>query len=400
MFIVWNAASVISSRLDPAVPESKLIAEWLEQIAPSDPQTHYAVAFLLENTFDPDDQIRSLREYEAATALSPHHFMMWLNLAQARDRSGDSAGAETAFAQASTLAPNYAAVDWAYGNSLVRHAKFEDGFRLMAKAAASDPQYANPAVFLAWQLFEGDIGEIRRVLGDSTGTNAALTDVLASKKLYDGAFEAWSKLPAEDKRTKFKATGERLLVIANDAQKLQIAALIYNDLIDKEAEKLVIGQLANGGFENGVKLRNAGIFEWQIGAGVEPKISLNEIVKRSGRYSLLMAFDSFDPAAFRPVSQRVAVSPATTYEFVSFYRADLKTTAAFKWEILDALTGTRLAATEPLELAGDWTTLKVSFTVPMTSDGIVVRFIREGCGVAACPVQGKISFDDLSIRKL
>jgi len=48
----------------------------------------------------------------------------------------------------------------------------------------------------------------------------------------------------------------------------------------------------------------------------------------------------------------------------------------------------------------DWTSFKVRFKVPTDSDGIVIRLIREGCVGSTCRTTGKISFDDISIRRL
>ena len=59
-----------------------------------------------------------------------------------------------------------------------------------------------------------------------------------------------------------------------------------------------------------------------------------------------------------------------------------------------------LGATPPLELNGDWATMKAKFTVPANTDGIIIRFVRTGCGGGACPVTGKMSFDDLSFTAL
>ena len=240
---------------------------------------------------------------------------------------------------------------------------------------------------------------MRKVLGDSPEANAALASVLAAGNRFDDAFESWARLTADDKRSKFKQIGGRLVEQFVAAKKFQLAAHVGGDLLSADSEKPVLGQVSNGGFENGVKLRNAGIFEWQIAEGAEPQIGLSEGQPHSGKYSLLMAFNSFDAAAFRPVSQTVPVVTGTAYELEVFYKSDLKTTAAFKWEIADASTGTALTTTAAMTPVADWTSIKAKFTVPAGTDAIIIRFVREGCA-GTCPVNGKLSFDDLSIRRL
>ena len=142
-FIKWNFANVVASNIDPKRPESILVADWLTQIAPADPQTHFTAASLFEKTFDPDDLTRSLSEYEMAAALSPHNYLMWLNLGKARSLNGDTEGAEAAHARALELAPNYSSVQWVYGNMMLRQGKRDEGFALLAKAAVLNPDLAS-----------------------------------------------------------------------------------------------------------------------------------------------------------------------------------------------------------------------------------------------------------------
>ncbi len=398
-FVKWNFANVVASALDTERPESKIVVESLVEMAPDDPQTHFIAARLFEKTFDDADLAKSLTEYETATALSPNNYLLWLELGKARDSGGDRPSAGAAFHRALELAPNYSAVQWAYGNSLIRQGNSDHGFALIAKAAASDPQYSNPAVAIALQLFDGNVGQVRSVLGDSAEANAALASVLAAGNRFDDAFDAWSQLAADDKRTKFKQIGGKLVEQLITAKKFQLASRVTGDLLSDDSEKTVLGQISNGGFENGVKLRNAGIFEWQIAEGAEPQIGLSEGQPHSGKYSLLMAFNTFNTVAFRPVSQTVPVVPGASYEFEVFYKSDLKSTAAFKWEIADASTGTAITTTAPMMPVVDWVPMKAKFTVPAVTDAIIIRFVREGCA-GTCSVNGKLSFDDLSISRL
>ena len=145
-------------------------------------------------------------------------------------------------------------------------------------------------------------------------------------------------------------------------------------------------------------MHNAAIFEWQIADGTQPQIALSETETHGGKYSLWMIFNTFETAAFRPVSQTVAVVPGSEYEFEAFYRSDLKTAAAIKWEIVNALTNAPIAATPPATVSPDWMPLRVKFTIPADSDGITIRLTREGCNGPSCPVSGSLAFDDISLR--
>ena len=392
----WHFANVVATRLDAERPESKIVADWLVSIAPNDPQTHFAAAAILERTFDTGDLERSLAEYEKAASLSPDDFRLWLHIARARSLVDDIAGAEAAFRRAAELAPNYTAVNWAYGNFLVRQGSFDEGFAMLARAAERNADYSRAAVTTAMQIFDGSIADTRRVLGDTESTNASLALYLAAEKRFAEAADAWSRVNTGDKKR--IVDGEKLLSQFITEKQYRAAAGMYADL-NPQSETPVIGQLTNGGFESEVKLRNAGLFEWNLGEGVHPQIGLSEAQKRGGRFSLAMAFSTFESSGFRVLSQTVAVEPGAVYEFEGFYRFDMKSTAKFKFEIADLVTGV-IGATEPFAMAGDWTTMRARFTVPAVSDGVIIRFVREGCSGPTCPMNGRIFLDDLSLRRL
>ncbi|MEP6788347.1 MAG: tetratricopeptide repeat protein [Acidobacteriota bacterium] len=399
-FIKWNFINVVAANLDSRRPESMLVVDWLTEVSPSDPQTHFAAASLFEKTFEADDLIKSLNEYGLAAALSPHNYVMWLNLGKARSLSGDTEGAEAAYARALALAPNYSSVQWVYGNLLLREGKSDEGFALLAKAAVLNRDYARTAVATALQMSAGDVGQVRRMMGDSDITNATLATTLSTQKRYDEAFDSWSRLPAADRAENFGELGQTLIGELAAAKKFQLALKVAADLHSDDAEKPAFEKVSNGGFESAVKLKGAGIFEWKIDEGLEPPIGLTEAQKHSGNSSLWIAFDSFKASGFRPVSQTVAVVPAATYELEIFYRSDIKSAATLKWEIADAATGKAIASTAPMPDAGDWTPIKARFSVPSDLDGVVIRLVREGCVGSSCRMSGKISFDDISIRRL
>lgn len=397
--VKWNFVAAVVFRIDPERPESKPIVEWVTELGPDDPNAHFATAVLLEKTFDAADLERSLQEYEAAARLSPTHYVIWLGLAKARNTAGDVDGAEAAFRRALELAPNYSTVQWAFGNFLIRQDRADEGFALIARAAAADPKYSVPAVVTAMQLYEGDADHVTRILGDSENITAAIVGSHAGQGRFDEAFAAWSRLPAESRITKFKEQTDKLLRQMTDAKKFQLAARLAGEIRSDATEKPVIGKIANGGFESDIKLRNAGLFEWQVAEGAEPQIGRTG-QKRSGDYSLLMAFNTFETAGFRATEQTIAVVGGARYEFEVFYRSDLKTGATLTWEVLDAATLATLSAAPPLTPAADWTSVKAAFTVPADTDGIIIRLSRTGCNGPSCPMSGRLFFDDLTLRRL
>ena len=149
-FTKWGMASSAAVRAEDAD-----VAEFVTGLAPDDPQTHYSAAVLLEKSFERGDVQKSLNELETATGLAPENYLFWLDLGRARERSGDTEGAERALRRALDLAPNYARVQWALGNALLRQGRVDEAFAEIQKAVAGDPEsFANPVPPLP--VFRGD----------------------------------------------------------------------------------------------------------------------------------------------------------------------------------------------------------------------------------------------------
>lgn len=392
-FTKWGLANSAAVRAEDAD-----VARFLTELAPDDPQTHYSMAVLLEKSFEQSDIERSLNEFEIAAGLAPENYLYWLDLGRARERSGNSAGAEQALRKALEMAPNYARVQWALGNTLLRQGLNEEAFAEIKKAVAGDPaSFANPAAVAAWQFFGSDVAAIRRASNGSVAFDGALANLLLREKRFDEATEVWNSLPVDERRTSLAPIGasivENLLGEKRFRDANSIAAGISDD------SDIRIGQVTNGGFETAVKPAGAGPFEWSITAGLQPQIVLSSGQKRSGSNSLLIIFNSTDGKTFRTVSQLVAVQPNTGYDLEIFYRADLKTSAAFKWQVVNAADSAQIAVSDALANTSEWAPLHIKFKTASSGDGIILRLIRDNCG-PVCPVTGTIGFDDVSLRSI
>ena len=391
----WNLANALSTRA-----ELKEVADLAASLAPSDPQTRYAVAAIYQKTFDQEDQKLSLAEYERVAALSPNNFLCWLELGRARERSGDTTGAELALKRALDLAPNYAEVNWAYGNALVRAGKMDDGFRYIGLAVAGNPSFTGPAVVTAMEVFDGDIGSVMQRIPDTPMVGASLALYLARQKRFDEAATAWGRIPAELRRSDLKEPGTQIAAMFLAAKQYRLAAGVNADLPDVQTERVETGKILDGGFESGVKLRGAGNFEWQIAEGAQPQIAISRTQKHGGESSLLIAFNTTQMSDFRPVWQTVAVEPGATYELEFYYRSELKTGFTVRWEIANANDNVAIASSEPVLANSDWAVVRTKFTVPAASDGVIIRLVRDRCASTVCPITGTLWLDDVSLKKL
>jgi len=375
---------------------SKELAEFAVSLAPNAPQTHFALATLNEQTFLPEDLQKSLTEYEKATALAPHDYRLWFALGKARERGGDAVGAELALKKAVELAPSYSRLRWAYGNIILRQGKTAEAFAEMRQAAEGEKTFINPLVATAWQIFDGDITQVKQSVGDSTQINFVLPLFLAKQNRFDEAFAIWDSLPAEVKKTTFTENGEEFFKQLIEAKKYRDALRVKTQIRESDTENFAVGVISNGGFETDIK-PNADIFGWQIADGVQPQIGFDVIQKQGGNQSLVIVFNSPNGQDFRSLSQTVVVESGKNYGLEAVFKSNLKTTATLKWEIVDVADGKVLAATEAIAASAEWTSLKADFTVPENTQAVIIRLAREVCKTTACPISGKIWFDDFNL---
>ena len=295
------------------------------------------------------------------------------------------------------LAPNYAQVQWTLGNILLREGKTQEAFVELQKAAENDIKYAAPTVLTAGQIFDGDLAQIRRSIGNSSQINFALATYLANQNRFDEAIEVWNALPHEEKTTVFKGDGEQLLGIMLAAGKYRNAQQIQNQILEIAGESSALGKIHNGGFEDEVKMTKPGIFEWQITVGGNPQIGFDDEHKHSGTRSLVVIFNSLDGKEFRQISQTATVESNKNYTLEFFYKSALKTASTLKWEIVDVKDGKVLAASTAIAADSDWASLKTDFTTSENTEAVTLRMIRDTCQSSICPIAGKVWFDDFNL---
>ncbi|MEP6903734.1 MAG: tetratricopeptide repeat protein [Actinomycetota bacterium] len=395
--VKWFFANTIASRAVSLIEKNREVADFAVGLAPEDPETHLASAVLYEKTFLPDDLPKSLAEYEQAVALSPSDFRLWFELGKARERNGDVPSAEAALRKALELAPNYSQVQWALGNFLLREGKSDEAFAEIRKAAKGDKTFANPAIAGAWQLFQGDMAQIKKYVGDSVNLKAALASVLAAEKRFDEALEIWNSLPEDARKTDFKSNGDEIYQKMLEAKKYRAALQIYSQIAATDENKFALGRITNGGFETD-NPKTPSVFEWQIAEGIEPQIGVDNTQRHGGNISLKLIFNDSDGKSFRNVSQTIAVEANKKYVFETFYKSELKTATTVKWEIVDAADGKVLASTEAIAANADWASLKTEFAVPETTEAVTIRLVRVSCITTFCPISGKLWFDDFSLN--
>ena len=392
VFVVrWSLGNAASTRAD--APE---IAQMTTQLAPDDPQTHYAAGVLLEKQFDIASLELAVKEYEKAAILSPNNYLYWLALGNARERSGDAIGGELALRKALELAPHYARVHWALGNALVRQGRTDEGFAEIRSAVESDPKLADLAATTAWMMLRGNVSDVRGALGESDLLNASLAMLLVNEKRFDEALSIWSSLSITEKQGPLAEMAATVAQRFYEAGRYRDAARIRGEIIPGSVE---VARVSNGGFEEPIKNVVASGYEWNIAPGAQPQIAPTNGQKHSGNISLVLVFNSMESKDFRSISQTVAVEPSREYELEVFYRADLRTKAGFRWEVVSVANNTPITATEPTAASAEWTRLSTRFKVT-ESDGVTIRLGRVNCEGPVCQITGNLWFDDIALKPI
>lgn len=386
----WNLGNAISTRAD-----TKDLADLAVSMAPDDPQTRYAAAVIYDKTLVPADAERSMSEFQAAVNNSSNNHISWLALAQAKIRSGDIEGAEADAARALQLAPNYASVNWVYGNLLYRNGR-EMAMTYIRSAAEKDERYQVPAVSLVMNEHRGDVAKVKSIFGDSPRSLVAIAQHFVLEKRFQEAHEVWLEVPADVRRSMFRDQAASMASVAVASNRYRFASTLLEDAGQSFGKQ---GSVNDGGFENGVKARGALVFEWQIADGSEPQIAISSSVKKSGANSLLLQFNTMEASAFRTVSQIVTVEPGTNYTLTANYRAELKASSTLKFVITDPSTGAVLASTSAFAAMTDWTTVTANFAVSSTADGISIALVRADCNASICPINGRLWLDDITLSK-
>jgi len=391
--VVWSFAHTLARNADTIQASS-----FAATLSPLDPRARFAYANDLEKTFDLSAIDRSLSEYEDAVALTPHNFLYWLALGQARERAGERSAAETAYRRALELAPNYGQTEWALGNNLLRQGRVEEGIQLIREAVKSDPSFATPAVIAVMQVFDGDVERVSDALGESPLAAAELSRYLVNEGRLDQAVSVWDRLPAEAKISTLRAAGIAIRDKLIDAKRFRDAVKVSSSVEADVTKHASVGSITNGGFEGGVAAQRAELFDWRVGQSY-PIYGLAEGQKKEGRYSLLVRFPTSTRLDFETISQTVAVEPGTSYELLLSYRSELSTRAEFRWEVVSAASGERLTVSEPLTSGAGWQEVTLEFIVPSNSDGATIRLVRDNCDSPACNIVGSLWFDDFRVLR-
>jgi hypothetical protein len=396
----WTALRWLVGETMAINPTSIEVARLAAQFAPDDPQTHFTVGVFARKEFTPDQLLVTVNEFERATALAPSDYRLWMELGRAREQAGDVAGGEQALRRARALAPNYVMPRWYLGNLLLRAGRDAEAFTELRGAAESDRELRGSIFASVWSIYNGDLDRITAAIAETPSVRAELVQYLVVQKRVDDALRLWSSLSQQDKRAQ-RGAGDTLARGLLENRRYG-AALEVLRATSSKVENVQTGQVTNGGFEEEIGAADKDNFGWAVTPVVQAQIGLDPRTIHSGARSLRVSFNAPSSITFANVSQLVPVEPGARYRLEFFVRTEnLKSVATLVIDVVSGAPDGRVLATSAPAPVGtsDWQQVAVEFAAPTNADGVVLRIRRQPCTDEACPIFGKIWYDDFSLQR-
>lgn len=362
------------------------------ELKPRDAAAHLVKGALLEAKGNIAEAIEA---YTQAIRLREDDYVLWLHLAHARDLNGQSTEAEAAARQAILLAPYYAQPHWQLGNILVRNGQFDEGFKELKLAAASDSIFLPAVIDLAWRISKEDIGFVQRALQPNTpDLYKALSEFLKKKNRWTEASEMFLAAgPGAEAERKLFLTE----LISN--RKFSEAAKVW--AMDHPEAKSMISNIRNAGFEQEGDLDEPG-FSWrQENKAKAVSISLDPNNPKEGRTSLVVAFDGEANPAEPIISQLLLVEPNSHYRLHFSARTENLVSGGTPYiAISNPATNVILGQASPFPKQQiDWQDYVIDFQSADNAQTLQLALRRIPCSSGPCPVFGRLWLDNFSLIK-
>ncbi|HEX7176381.1 MAG TPA: hypothetical protein VF240_14045 [Pyrinomonadaceae bacterium] len=388
---------------DPQVQEALAqiggILHAAERWAPDDPQVHYTLGVFARKSFAPEELREVLVRYERAVSLAPHDHRLWMELGRARGQAGDEEGGALALRHAVSLAPHYSMPRWYLGNLLLRAGREPEAFAELRRAAEIDPTLHTQIFTTAWSYFGGDVRAVGAAVGDSYEARARLVQHLLTQKRLDEALILWGTLKTEERREQ-AASGASLMNALIEAGRYRKALEVYGEVQPAAAQDVAVGKLFNGGFERDVTANSGNPFDWIVRPVPQAQMNIDARNAREGRRSLRLEFSAPSEFTLGQFSQLVLVEPRARYRLSYAVRTEeVKSAATLVVQVTDAAGVAFAGGAAAPAGTSDWQQVIVEFTAP-AAEAVTLRLVRVGCSDGACPIFGKVWYDDFNLQRV
>ncbi|HEV2916067.1 MAG TPA: tetratricopeptide repeat protein [Pyrinomonadaceae bacterium] len=403
----WSAGRAGLARLlARSALETHLIAPADEavRLGDADPEAHLSRALVLLDQGRNEEAIRGL---ERAARLRPRDYIIWYQLALARDRADDGTGAIAACQESLRFAPYYGRTHWLLGNLLFRAGRTEEALAELHRAAQSDPLYLPNLLELAWASSGHDAAAVLKIVapGDRRW-RLELARFFLKRGAYAEAAMLYSTAGQLSDEERLSLTKELIAAAQYGAAYELWAGGSDQSGANGRSSSGGGAPVTDGSFENPIDPDDQ-TFGWRtVKENPSVSISLDGQEPHAGAQSLRLDFhgDS-QPASAALVSQLVTVEPGTRYRLTYAARTKGIVTGG---RPLIALTDaaarkdqSALAEDAPLPQDSEgWRDYALEFTTRDNTRAILINLRRQDCGATICPIFGQLWLDSFTLRKI
>jgi len=332
---------------------------------------------------------------ERAAAVNPHSSRTWLNLANVYSVLGDDQRRYDAVRQALTKEPKDTQVQWEAANLFITN-DLDRSLQLLRDVVENDPQYALPAMQVAYRASNNNIDQAMLAVPMITTSRLQLLNWLLERKEFDAADRVWPTVVA--------APGP---FIARDSfpyfdsliarRQVETAANIWSSVVQKDAtlrsrvqpDNLVM----NGDFE--ADILNGGL-SWRYVPTSGVTATLDTSTFHGGTRSLALQIDGQDLQDFS-VHQLVAVQAGANYRLSAWLHAEeLEAARGVRLVVSDHYSHAQLLLTDEVIGSFPWRQIAGDFTVPADTQLLDVYLTRSPANGV---IRGRLWVDDVRIEK-
>jgi hypothetical protein len=372
---------------------SVVAADQAVKLSPADADAHLIRAAILEAN---NDLSSAIGEYQAATALRPRDYVLWLALARALELSGERERAIATARMSVATAPAYAETRWQLGNLLLRGGRTEEAFNELRLAATSNPLLQQAVMDLVWQLSKGDAQLVKDMIRPAdAATYTALGEYFKRRGQIEDA-TAMFEAAGDDSRA--AAARNQFVSELITAKKFREAQTVWQIGRGSSAASDT-GVIVNGGFEQETNLDEPG-FNWRReNPASSISQSLDEANPSQGRASLRIDFNGDSDPNAAIISLLVLVAPATHYSLQLAVRAEAIVSGGPPVVTISDAGDARVLGQMDLSAGpATWRDQEIEFVTAASTSAIRIAVYRKRCSSETCPIFGRLWLDDISLH--
>lgn len=345
------------------------------------------------------DPASALTDYLQAVERNPLSAHYWMDLASAYEDTGNLPLARDSFEHARKVYPASAEVAWNYGNFLLRHEQYPEGFAQIRQAVSTDHTLLPLAISRTWRSNHDVNLLLDEVLPANADAYFQALDFFAANHQPGAGLAVWQRLLALGKPFALQRSFSFLDDLihedrAEDARRVWREALAAAGLPREEPRSNSL--LWNGNF--GRDFANGGL-DWRWVALPGVAIDFDAPPPAHGPRSLRLEFGGGSNLALEEPSQFVPVEPGRSYHFRATMRTEgITTESGLRFVLTDANhpAGARLV-TENFTGSHSWTNVEGDIITNAETHFLLLRLHRDPSRLFENKLSGTVWVADVSL---